>query len=382
MPFVTRFYVSWQEGDYVVYPGGLTRCNPRGEDMIVSLQQGSVSKDTWVLHEGAPTPLPAFVASHQGETLRHPAATPSRTANNLFWLGRYLERASQLAGKFEKIDSLLRAQIAPLDPGVPTDALHLLFVAQDLPEMAEASLAARIARLKEVAEDAAQPCSLAAVVGHLLRLLDLLKVGLPHEGWQLLRQMQHRRVSAGSDACAWLRQQLSALESLANDAMPRDLGWHFLDLGRRLERSQQLLGLLQTMLYSPAAAAPTDYRLQSTLHLADSLFAYRSLYRGQLDMAGVIDWLLLSAENPRGFRFQTDKISQHLGQLPAEVAPRAVEALQSLAFRLHSAARLGEPARLAADPADAARQVRELRAGLVEFGDRLGEIYFSHTAEP
>ncbi len=381
MPFVTRFYVSWHEGDYTVYPGGLTRCNPRGEDMIVSLQQGSVSKDTWVLHSGPPTPLPAFVASRPGETLRHPAATPSRMANNLFWLGRYLERASQLARKFEKIDPLLRAQIAPLDPGVPADALGLIALAQDLPwTEPEGTLAEQVARLRRMAEDGNRPSGLAAVMGHLLRLLGQLKLTLPPEGWQLLRQMDERRVTAEGGDCAWLRQQLAVLESLTNDSMPRDLGWHYLDLGRRLERARQLLQLLQGMLYSPAAAAPTDYRLQSILHLGDSLFTYRNLYHGQLDAAGVIDWLLLSPENSRGFRFQAEKINRHLGQLPADVAPRAVEALRALALHVLSNARLADPVGLAAAPARAADWVRELQADLGRLAERLGEIYFTHTA--
>ena len=381
MPFVTRFYVSWHDGDYTVYPGGLTRCNPRGEDMIVSLQQGSVSKDTWVLHSGPPSPLPAFLASSPGETLRHPAATPSRMANNLFWLGRYLERASQLARKFEKIDPLLRAQIAPLDPGVPDDALCLIALAQDAdPAEPEETLAERITELRRIAEDVGQPSSLAAVMGHLLRLLGQLKLTLPPEGWQLLRQMHQRRVTGEGGDCAWLRQQLSVLESLTDDSMPRDLGWHFLDLGRRLERSQQLLQLFQAMLYSPAAATPTDYRLQSILHFGDSLFTYRHLYHGQLDATGVIDWLLLSAENPRGFLFQAAKIDHDLNQLPADVAPRAAEALRALSARVHSEVRLAEAVQLAGSPAAATARLREWQAALGNLGERLGEIYFTHTA--
>jgi uncharacterized alpha-E superfamily protein len=380
MPFITRVYLAWHDGDYIVMPGGLTRCNPNGEDMIVSLQRGSVSKDTWVLHEGPPVAPPALLSSRPGESLRHPAATPSRMANNLFWLGRYLERSSQLARKFEKIDALISDEIALLEPAVPGDAMELIFRAQDMKSPPRALLLEQAAFAREAAEDPAHTGSLAANLRNLVRLLEQLKVTLPHEGWPLLRQLRDRRVSADGPACTWLLQQLSALESLTNDAMPRDTGWHFLDLGRRIERGQQLLTLLQTLLYPAAGVTPTEFRLQSVLHLADSLFAYRGLYHGQIDSAGTLDWLLLAPENPRGFRFQAEKINNHLGVLPADLAPEAVEALRSLAFKLHSDVRLAEAGPLAADPARATSHLAELQAGVLELGLKLTEIYFSHTA--
>ncbi|HET7535805.1 MAG TPA: circularly permuted type 2 ATP-grasp protein, partial [Candidatus Didemnitutus sp.] len=380
MPFITRVYLAWHDGDYIVMPGGLTRCNPDGQDMIVSLQRGSISKDTWVLHEGPPEAPVTSIPSRPGESLRHPAATPSRMANNLFWLGRYLERSSQLARKFEKIDALLYDEIALLEPGVPADVMALVFRAQDMTSPPRALLLEQAAFARDAAEDPALPGSLAANLGHLLRLLEQLKATLPHEGWPLLRQLRQRHVSADGPACTWLLQQLSALESLTNDAMPRDTAWHFLDLGRRIERGQQLITLLRTLLYPGEAVAPTEFRLQSVLHLADSLFTYRGLYQGQIDTAGTLDWLLIAAENPRGFRFQAEKINQHLGVLPAELAPEAVDALRALAFRLHSDVRLAEAGPLAIDATQAAALLRELQGGLGELSLKLTEIYFAHTA--
>jgi uncharacterized circularly permuted ATP-grasp superfamily protein/uncharacterized alpha-E superfamily protein len=379
MPFLLRLFVTWHDGDYVVLPGGLTRCNPRGEDMIVSLQRGSVSKDTWVLHAGAPTPLPAFITSRPADSLRNPAATPSRRANDLFWLGRYLERCSQLARKFEKIDAMLSDDIAHLDPSVPADALRLLAWAQDLSVPAELALGAQAARLKEAGADPAHLGGLAANLANLVRLLEQLKVHLPHEGWQLLRQLRQRRGATDAAACAWLRQQLSVIESLSHEAMPRDTAWRFLDLGRRVERGQQVLQLVRMLLFPAAGVPATEFRLQSALHLADSLFTYRSAYHGQLDNSGALDWLLLSEANPRSFRFQAERIHEHLRELPADFAPQAVDALRGLAFRLQSAVRLAEANGLAAEPARSAGVVAELQAQLFGLSEQLAEIYFAHT---
>jgi len=380
MPFITRLYVAWHDGDYIVMPGGLTRCNPRGEDMIVSLQQGSVSKDTWVLPDAAPSDPPVRLTARPAETLRHPAATPSRTANNFFWLGRYLERAGALARRLEKLEALLHDEIAQLDPAVSQDTLALLQRMQDLPAEASASLEQRAAEVRCAADDPLRPSSLTATVANLVRLLEALKVRLPYEAWQMTRHLRQRRKAGDTVACAWLRQHLTALEGVTLESMPHDTGWHFLQLGRRLERAQQLLSLLQALL--PAAAngdQPTEFRLQTLLHLADALFTYRHAYHGAVDTGAVIDWLVVSADNPRSLRFQADEINRHLAALPAGLAPRAVATLRHQAVRVLGGIPLHDAARLASHPEEAAQLFHDQQRHVATLSDELSQIYFSHT---
>jgi len=379
MPFITRLYVTWHDGDYTVMPGGLTRCNPRGEDMIVSLQQGSVSKDTWVLHEGEPAAPPALVTSRAAETLRHPSATPSRTANNFFWLGRYLERAGALARRLEKLDAPLRDEIALLDPAVPHDTLALIFRMQDLPMEGDRPLDQLASLARKAADDTGRPSSLAANVANLVRLLEALKARLPHEAWQMIRHLRQRRKAGDTVACAWLRQHLTALEGLTLETMPHDTGWHFLQLGRRLERAGQLLNLMQALLPATGDKAPTEFRLQTLLHLADALFTYRHAYHGAVDTAALLDWLVISPDNPRSLRYQADEINRHLGLLPAELAPRAVAALRFQSLRVLGEVRLADSARLAAHPEEAAQFFFFQREHLGRVSDELNQIYFSHA---
>ncbi|AOS43356.1 hypothetical protein Verru16b_00399 [Lacunisphaera limnophila] len=380
MPFITRLYVSWHDGDYTVMPGGLTRCNPRGEDMIVSLQQGSVSKDTWILHEGLPHDPPILLSPRPTETLRHPATTPSRTANNFFWLGRYLERAGALARRLEKIDALLHDEIALLDPAVPRDTLALIFRMQDLPAAGDGRPLDQLATAaRQAADDPNRPSSLAATVANLVRLLETLKVRLPHEAWQMIRHLRQRRKAGDTVACAWLRQHLTALEGLTLESMPHDTGWHFLQLGRRLERSRQLLDLLQALLPVAADKTPTEFRLQTLLHLADALFTYRHAYHGAVDSAAVIDWLVVSPDNPRSLRYQADEINRHLGVLPTDLAPRSVAALRLQSMRVLGQVRLNDAAHLAAHPDEALQLFREQQSHLATVSDELSHIYFSHA---
>ena len=381
MPFITRVFLAWHDGDYILMPGALTRCNPKGEDMIVSLQQGSISKDTWVLHDTPVDPTPIHLApARTNEALRHSAATPSRSADNLFWLGRYLERCSHLVRQLEKLDPLLRDDIAMLDPGVAGDALGLLLLLQDTAVPPGSTLEQQAALVRRVAGDRTQVSSLAANLHYFTTLLERIRVTLPPDSWALVRQLRRRPANLDAAACSGLRQQLTAFAGLITEAMPRDPAWRFLDLGRRIERGTQLLALLRALLHPAGGGAATEFRLQSLLHLADGLFTYRSVFHGALDSAAALDWLILSPENPRGLRYQLERLHAHLATLPEEPAPVAVGELRTLAFRLLSDVRLADLAALSADAAHAAAFFTGLRADLAGLSDGLGRIYFSHAA--
>jgi uncharacterized circularly permuted ATP-grasp superfamily protein/uncharacterized alpha-E superfamily protein len=403
-PFILRLYVTWQDGDYRVMPGGLTRFHPGGDDAIVTLQQGGITKDTWVLRsDGAdPAPLPPTVPL--ADTVHRAADTPSRLADNLFWLGRYLERTSQLTRLLEKLDPLLRDEIAALDPAVAGAALRLLLEIQGAPVPPGATLDELDALLDRSIDDPALSGSLAANLGHLIRNLDQAKVRLPPEAWRCLRHLRHAADTAEPPTPADLIPHLTALETIVNESVAHDLAWRFLMLGRHIERGQHLVFLSRHLLGglggtvppppggAKAAAAvpapptgpavPSEFRLQSLLHFADSLFSYRTTYHSVFQPAPVIAWLFSAPENPRSLRYTADRINGHLGSLPDELAPCAVAALRSTAFRLVSRVRLLDAPALVATAGQGAAFFNESHATLAELSDRISQVYFSHSETP
>ena len=90
---VMRVFAVTTGKSYSVMPGGLTRISASLSNMVVSMQRGGGSKDTWVLGDG---PAPEFSLlrppTHPLEVSRATFDLPSRVADNLFWLGRYTER--------------------------------------------------------------------------------------------------------------------------------------------------------------------------------------------------------------------------------------------------------------------------------------------------
>ena len=88
-----RAYVTAHGDTFSVLPGGLTRVSPAAGNPVVSMQSGGGSKDTWVLSDGPVTPVSLLTASGQPVSVARAAAElPSRVADNLYWLGRYVER--------------------------------------------------------------------------------------------------------------------------------------------------------------------------------------------------------------------------------------------------------------------------------------------------
>jgi len=161
--------------------------------------------------------------------------------------------------------------------------------------------------------------------------------------------------------------------------MTHDTGWHFLQLGRRIERARQQLNLLQALLPLTTDKPTTEFRLQTLLHLADALFTYRHAYHGAVDTTAVLDWLVISADNPRSVRYQADAIIHHLSVLPVDLAPRSVGALRLQSLRVLGEIRLADPARLAAHPAEAGKLFRDQQQHLALLSDELNQIYFSHA---
>ena len=372
---VTRAFAVARGDSFMVMPGGLTRVQPSGEAHRMSGQAGSVAKDTWVL-ASEPETLGAFwlQSGPAIEGIDPMASIPSRAAENLWWLGRYAERAEAITRLLRTVVDRTNEFGSGTNPAGST-ALDELMGALHWISGGQATLADPVRSLLDNAYAVRDQLSRDTwlVIGPLERIMQELRV--PIDEPQLQSQAALQQVI----------QSLLALGGLGVESMVRDLGWRFMDAGRRLERSIQLLSLLQSTVVRTRDTATDSIVLESVLSAAESIITYRFRYRSQAQLETLLELLLLDTGNPRSLAYQLDRLIGDLEALPLDSGRARLRPEQRLALEASTMLRLAEPEQLARVDEHGNRPalqklLDDLVGCLLAAGHAVDSTHFVHTA--
>lgn len=401
-PVSVRVYLVATADGYMVMPGALTRVAASMDSPLVSMQKGGSSKDTWVLSEGPVENVTLLSATRTPVELRRVGHNlGSRVANHLFWLGRYAERA-------ESTSRLLRSTLIRCSPesGMSETplllpllaALRSLGVIEQMPTASNlvAQQEQIEARLLQAVFDKAHPASIRSSVQHLQRIGVLLRDRISVDTWRVISQLSDPlegqaqggspSVSPVSDALNVLTRvilELASFHGLAKENMTRAQGWMFLDMGHRIERILYISELLLAGLRSADAENPS--LLEAILEVGDSTITYRNRYSLLPQLAAVYDLLMLDELNPRGLRFQFERITAHFGYLPREQSSALLTPAMRVLIENNTRLQLCDPTELArVEPGQWAQtQVAKVLAQLIEampvLNDALTAGYFAHS---
>ncbi|MCA8990316.1 MAG: alpha-E domain-containing protein, partial [Planctomycetaceae bacterium] len=93
-PMRIRVFMARTRDGWRLMPGGFARLAATNQDpSAVSISQGGTVADVWVVSD-SPVPEDSMLMQSGEVFVRtSPGLLPSRAADNLFWLGRYVERA-------------------------------------------------------------------------------------------------------------------------------------------------------------------------------------------------------------------------------------------------------------------------------------------------
>ena len=341
--FLARTPQGWQ-----VMPGGFARIGTSADTTAIAMQQGSSVADVWILGDG-PVQGDTMLASPQATFARAEApALPSRAADNLFWLGRYVERT----------EGLLRVTRA---------------YSGRLGESGSEDLLTRIADfLAGYGVDASDPLrsgligTLGAAVGSAGRIRDRFSV----DGWAALADLDKSmqriavRLQPGDDSAAAMGvflRKIAGFSGLVHENMYRTASWRFLTIGRSLERAAIMADVLAVFGDASAASGSLDLAIE----VGDSVMTHRQRYAVRASRESVVDLLALDPENPRSILFHLSEIRKQGESLDAGQMSGFVRAVRAVETRV---------AILTPEAVDT-ETLRDIRAEILSLSGALSNAY-------
>ena len=438
---ILRCFLFAEKDGYAVMPGALTRCAGERGELTISIRDGGVSKDTWVL-ASEPEPHVSLwqqrITEVRGPASTNPAGLSSRAAENLFWVGRYAERAEGQA-------RLLRIMLDKVKMGkmgletstlgeVPPSTIFTEIVGEDARDVSELAYLRSMLRsltglksshpgfvskdeqsleseLLSIMRDTENSGSLVSTLQALLSAAYAVRDRWSTDTWRVMNNIE--------DLCAALEESipkdggtdaeiltnlasqetelvsldqlmifLSALSGLNAESMTQTIGWISMDMGRRIERALLLIVLCRSSLVAVQDDWIERLLLESVLAAAESLITYRSRYRAALHLPTVLELLLLDENNPRSLLYQLKRLEEHIRVLPkeklgyrlSEEEQLILEALTQL--QLSNTVDLSERSEHTTQRRGLEKLLVRLAQILIDLSDVLTQTYFSHVQGP
>ncbi|HTG39156.1 circularly permuted type 2 ATP-grasp protein [Sphingomonas sp.] len=374
-PFTLRVFAARDpRGGWSVLPGGFARIGEGADPRMTAIGEGEWSADVIVHGADAVDPVSLLPAVDSLHLRRNPGTLPSRAADNLFWLGRYLERGEALLGLIR----VLLGHSITADAGASLAPATVQRIAAMLASLgaAPAPVSHRRPDLVAMARTALESVETGwySVRGVNRQARGLGRVSRDRLSADMIRLLDAPHPTRGGvlDRAGSLQRRYAALAGLSAEHMGRTDGWRFHDLGRRIERAAKTVQAIRA--FGIEASSADD--LSVLLDLADSQISYRQRYLTGVARIAVIDLVALDPGNPRGLAFQAARIAEHLAALPVLKDDGLAEPQQRVAAELSAMLATADAAIMDGDALCA------IEGRLFALADAVARRYFLQGAEP
>ncbi|MFP3545580.1 circularly permuted type 2 ATP-grasp protein [Rhizobium sp. SIMBA_035] len=352
-PMSLRVFAARTANGWQIMPGGFARIGASDDVAAIAMQSGGAAADVWIVSD-KPVERHTLLPAEGSFTRNMPGSLPSRAADNLFWLGRYIERAE---GALRILRAWHARYAEAADPNQPL-----------LADVSEYLAALDIDTEEPVPE------TLLRNIDSAVYSASNIRDRFSPDGWLALNDLAKtaRRfrmtVAAGDDAShamTILLRKLAGFAGLVHENMYRFTGWRFLSLGRYIERGLHLTRLLGHM---SGPEAP-DGALDMLLEIGDSVMTHRRRYNVNTARLTVTDLLALDPLNPRSILFQVNEIHREVEQLPNAFINGQMSPFYREAMRLHSGLAVMTPETMSGDV------YKKLERELEALSDLLAQTY-------
>lgn len=358
-----RCFAVSDNGNYTAMEGGLTRTSLDKNNMVISNQLGGFSKDTWILSGDETSTLGIKKEQEYVHAQKHNTKSdilPSRTAENLFWVGRYTERVLGNA-RFQRtvmqfVEEANKAFIDD-DLNLKQSLLRALTLyTHTYPGFTGTGIEKKLLEpwkeLGDILFDSNRAGSLSCNIASFSRAVYAVRDHWSTDTWRVLREMEEAWQNAAAakhkghykmlNAVDSLITSMMAFVSLNRESISREQGWNLLDAGRKIEQSLLIISMLRSTLVS-RGEGQVEYILQeAVLKSNESLVNYRFKYRAHLQLPFVLDLLLLDPNNPRSLVYQVERLKAYLSGLPKINVGHALAEHERLALEAFTMIKLAD----------------------------------------
>lgn len=383
-----------------VMPGGLARFAAQDDARRVPSLADAVAKDVWVL-DGDADRAEAPAGKRDRDRIEVAAATvgpvplPPRAAEDLYWFGRYVERAESTARLLLVADDLVEDHLTR--PGtIGHTAMVAMLGAVDAvtsvqryrgrthgPDTAVAPVGDDPVRhLRDLVFEPGRHGSVRFSAARANQAASRVRELLSLDAWLVLSRLQRTLVPGNATdedlpgVLAAVIEACLALSGMSAEGLVRDASWAFHDAGRRVERAQETVRVLRRTLPAASTRGASLVR-EATLRARESLLSYRRRRaeggRSRTPLATALELLLLDETNPRSVAYQLDRLHDDLRHAPS---PEPLAALRVPTLGLAGA----DATALALAPDALASFLEELEAQLRTVSGSVEAACFPHRA--
>lgn len=386
---VLRFYTAQSQDQKIdVMPGGLAACNHDLDWAQLRPNTPERYKDLWVMGDEPDTQLSMF-AEMDAVSIGpiDQSMTPSRVADAMFWLGRYVERADALTRLVrEVLTGLIDVRVEK------QQAAQWLLGAQ---------MHSEATSYEDVTAEMHRGLFAKSAIGGLPELVNSIMRNaratpdyLSDDAWRALVNLEQmvmrisvmKHADAGRllDQIDLILMQLATFSGLNNDTMSRTFANRFMDIGRHLERSSKTLILLS---YAFHTLKPQDIdQWEMVLEVTDTVMTYRRRFRTRLHPTAILDLLLLDVETPRSLSYLAARLERQVNSLPVQQLGSRKNQLQRLAFTIHANLQMAQVDDLMTTQGSPKKPLFETLDQMIDQLSGLSEAitlaYFSHADVP
>jgi uncharacterized alpha-E superfamily protein len=274
----------------------------------------------------------------------------SRTADHLYWMARYTERAENLA---RMLDVNSRMSLLPRGEEVVEQGwvatLTIIGLLDAFRRRYEALTPANVIAFMTFDRD--NPMSIYSCVLAARENARAVRDTLTSEIWEILNAtwLEMRGASLRSSAEAelgdffeWVKYRSHVARGVVQGTMLRDEAWHFTWLGTYLERADSTASILDVKYHlllphgERAGGAADYYQWSALLHSVSAFEIYRRVYRDLITPRRVAELLVLRDDMPRSLNRCMSQAYTHLCAVrnahSAETERRAGELQAALHF--------------------------------------------------